>query len=114
MKKLAAIVSIVLLFAGIGLTLGQSCGGNCNCPSGTACSQSVCGANCVGSCTHDASVSSTTDTEDASSASSASAASQCGTNCPKGGCAGQSGCKGCCGNNCAGCCACNNGAGCCA
>jgi hypothetical protein len=93
MKKLAIISVLLLLFAGIGLTFGQSCGGNCNCPSGTACSQSVCGANCGGSCTHDASV-----------ASSASVASPCGTHCPKGNCGGASGCKGCCGSNCGACC----------
>ena len=92
LRKMALIL-IVLLLAGTGLTLGQTCGGNCNCPSGTACSQSVCGANCGGSCTHDASV-----------ASSASVASPCGTHCPTGNCVGASGCKGCCGSNCGACC----------
>ena len=94
MKKLA-IVSIVLLFAGIGLAFGEAghCTGNCNCPSGTACSQSVSGANCGGSCTNDA-----------SAASSSSVASPCGTHCPKGNCGGAADCKGCCGSNCGACC----------
>ena len=94
MKKLA-ILSIVLLFAGIGLAFGEAghCTGNCNCPSGTTCSQSVCGTSCGGSCVQEASVT-----------PSASVASSCGTHCPLGGCGGTGGCQACCGANCAACC----------
>jgi hypothetical protein len=86
MKKLA-FASIVLLFAGIGLVIGEAghCTGNCNCPSDTACSQSVCGASCGGSCAQNASLN-----------SSALAASSSETHCPVGGCGGKGGCQGCC------------------
>ena len=94
MKNLA-IVSIVLLLAGIGLAFGEAghCAGNCNRPSGTACSQSVCGASCGGSCVQEASVT-----------PSASVTFSCGTHCPLGGCGGAGGCQACCGANCAACC----------
>ncbi|MGD0954488.1 MAG: hypothetical protein ABR985_19210 [Methanotrichaceae archaeon] len=103
MKRLAMVSVLLLLLAGTGLTFGQSCGGNCNCPIGTSCSQSVCGANCGGSCIHDA-WGGSNNGDDESVASSASAASPCGTHCPKGNCEGASGCKGCCGSNCGACC----------
>jgi len=88
LRKMALIL-IVLLFAGIGLTLGQAghCTGNCNCPASTSCSQSTCGASCGGSCSQ-----------------SGSAASPCGSHCPLGGCGSAGGCHSCCGSNCAGCC----------
>ena len=47
MKKLA-IVSIVLLLAGIGLALGQM--GSCNFQSNAACPQTGCAQNCGSSC----------------------------------------------------------------
>lgn len=84
-----ALILIVLLVAGIGLTLGQAaqCTGNCNCPAGTSCSHSTCGAGCGGSC-----------------GGAASSATPCGSHCPIGGCGSAGGCHSCCGSNCAGCC----------
>jgi len=89
LRKLALIL-IILLFAGIGLTLGQAekCTGNCSCPAGTTCSQSTCETSCEGSCSQ-----------------AASTVAPCGGHCPLGGCGAAGGCHGCCGSNCAGCCA---------
>ncbi|MGA9098236.1 MAG: hypothetical protein WB392_04815 [Methanotrichaceae archaeon] len=56
MKKIASIISIVLLVAGIGLTLGlasaSTCGNHCptgNCATSGGC-QACCGANCAACC----------------------------------------------------------------
>jgi hypothetical protein len=91
MKKLA-IVSIVLLLAGIGLAIGQP--GSCSCPGSTSCSQSGCAATCAGPCS-------------LSPAESANAPSSCGSNCSLGGCTATGGCQACCGSNCVGCCGAN-------
>jgi len=84
MKKLA-IVSIVLLLAGIGLALGQA--GSCNCHSNTACPQTGCTENCGSSC-----------------ALGTGLASQCAASCPNANCGTAGGCQACCGTNCTACC----------
>ena len=84
-----ALILIVLLFAGIGFTLGQA--GTVlktvTAPADTSCSQSTCWASCGGSCS-----------------TASSAASPCGSHCPLGGCGSAGGCHSCCGSNCAGSC----------
>ena len=84
MNKLA-IVSIVLLLAGMGLALGQA--GSCICPSSTSCAQTGCLENCSGSCAQ----------EDG-------AASSCAANCPKGNCGSAGGSEASCAINSATCC----------
>ncbi|HWQ20095.1 MAG TPA: hypothetical protein VN455_09995 [Methanotrichaceae archaeon] len=93
MKNLA-IISLLLLFAGIGIAFGDT--GNCSCPNSTACPQAGCVASCGGACAHNAG------TE--SAAISAPAAAACGAQCPNGGCGSAGGCQACCGTNCAACC----------
>gem|GEM_PF-1157082 len=94
MKKLATI-SIILMFAVIGLTFGaaENNMGKCTCPGNTTCSQSACGANCGGLCAHVT-----------TSNSSATATFQCGSHCPMKMCGNADDCKACCGPNCADCC----------
>jgi hypothetical protein len=98
MKKLA-IVSIVLLLAGIGLGFGQAeqsaCGAQCpdaGCGGEGGC-QACCGDNCAACCGN-----STTQTQ------SAPVTSACAVQCPSEGCDGEGGCQACCGDNCAACC----------
>jgi len=94
LRKLALIL-MVLLFAGIVLTLGQAGHntGNCTCPSNTTCSQSACVVNCGSLCAHNTSLN-----------SSATVAFQCGSNCPMKMCGTAGNCKACCGPKCAACC----------
>jgi len=94
MKKLA-ILSIVLLFAGIGLAFGEADAAQ---ETATALAVQRVRNRSVGravevSCIQEASVT-----------PSASVASSCGTHCPLGGCGGAGGCQACCGANCAACC----------
>ncbi len=84
MKKLA-IISIILLFAGIGSALGET--GHCGCSGSATCPQATCGSNCGGSCVQNANI-----------------GSPCGDNCPSNGCGTSGGCQACCGTNCAACC----------
>ncbi|MDD4651978.1 MAG: hypothetical protein PHQ34_07085 [Methanothrix sp.] len=72
MRKIA-IISIVLLIAGIGLAFGQA--GSCTCPANGSCGPAVCQENCTGAC-----------------AQGADGASQCAANCPQSGCS--NGCTG--------------------
>ena len=93
MKNLA-IISLLLLFAGIGIAFGDT--GNCSCPNSSACPQVGCVASCGGTCSQNANA--------ASAAFSVSEASTCGTQCPKGDCGTVGGCQACCGSNCSACC----------
>ncbi|WP_334102191.1 hypothetical protein [Methanothrix soehngenii] len=67
MKKIA-VVSLLLLFAGMASALGQA--GSCICPGGIPCGPSECLQNCTGTC-----------------AQGESSASSCAASCPLGNCA---------------------------
>ncbi len=98
MKRLA-IMSIVLLLAGIGLAFGltetgqSACGAPCpnaGCGGAGGC-QACCGDNCAACC------GSSTD-------QSASVTPACAAACPNAGCGGEGGCQACCGDDCDACC----------
>jgi hypothetical protein len=89
-----AVVSFLLLFAGIGLALGDA--GSCICPNSISCSQEGCVANCGGTCAETASIT--------SPALNTTEAAPCGAQYPNGGCGSAGGCQACCGTNCTSCC----------
>lgn len=73
MMKTLAIVSALLLVAGLGLAFGEA--GSCICPNNTTCAQTGCVENCTGTC-----------------AIGDNATGSCAASCPVGNCGSKGGC----------------------